>query len=202
MPHLKKSYAQCLGHVKVSIQKMIGLKKQSFLSPPFIKGGQIYVHKNLRVKQQISHRLSVPWIISETVRLQAKSPEHTVSYVYVKLLLEMFFHCDKHTADRARHALCSSTNTCTVSDRPWVSNPRPSTLYYASRGHIWKLCICYRNYTVIDKPYLISRWVWMVNATPRPFYPRKETQYPVSHDLDRPLLYRAFHNVLHDYKHL
>jgi hypothetical protein len=165
MSHLTKSYAQCLGHVKVTTQKMIGLKNQSLLRPPFIKSSQIHVHTKLCVKQQISHRLSIPWIISETVRLQAKSPKHIISYLSVKRLLEMFFFTLINIQRIwARHALCSSIDTCTVSYRPRVFNPRPSTLYYASRGHIWKLCICHRNYIVTGKLYLRSTWGRMVNA--------------------------------------
>jgi hypothetical protein len=33
--------------------------------------------------------------------------------------------------------------------KTWVSNPRPARFYYAARGYISKLCIGYKNHTVI-----------------------------------------------------
>ena len=33
--------------------------------------------------------------------------------------------------------------------QPWVFKPRPTRLHYATRGHICKLCIQYKDYTVV-----------------------------------------------------
>ena len=40
------------------------------------------------------------------------------------------------------------THTHTHTHTPWVSKPQPARLNYATCGHICKLCIYYKNYTI------------------------------------------------------
>lgn len=93
--------------------------------------------------------------------------------VWVQLqLLGQFFFWDPISTSTFTHILTPFLNTCPIMTeltlfssgrqwkgshrrqfhtlfRPWVSNLRPVRLYYAAHGHICKLCICYKTYTLI-----------------------------------------------------
>jgi len=49
-------------------------------------------------------------------------------------------------------------NTIIEKSYAWVPNPQPAKLYYADPLLIWKLCICYKKYTVIYMVRYTNYW--------------------------------------------
>ena len=59
-------------------------------------------------------------------------------------------------------------NDDTASSKSGADNPQQARSYYAARGHICRLCICYQNYTVISAVRYTSQLFFHVRPANQP----------------------------------